>query len=103
MAKQQQIIKQIKMAGIIASLPGDMPLQSILQVADALLAAPVLGVEVSMQDEQGVQIIADLAKRADGKMVIGAEGVETAVQAQSALDAGAEYISSSRLDFDLMA
>lgn len=103
MKNRQEIIQFIQKAGMLAILPGDLPLQSIVEVSDALLAAPVLGVEVQLRNEQSIQFIADLKQRAQQNMVVGAGDVETSAQAAAAVQAGAQFVSSPRLDFELMS
>ncbi len=116
MNNRREIIKRIRQAGVLATVPGNLPLQEVLSVGDALLAAPVIGVEVMLQNGNGEALMADLIQRANGQMVVGAGGVETAtstsdcsrrsgqaVSAQTAIATGAQFISSPRLNFEIMA
>ena len=103
MKNSQEIITQIQKAGIFAILPGDIPLQTITEIGDALLASPVLGVEVQLRNKQGEQLIADLKQRARAHMVVGAGDVQTIAEADASIQAGAQFISSQRLDFELMS
>ncbi len=103
MKNSQETITRMQSAGIFAILPGDSPLQTITEIADALLASPILGVEVQLRNKQGVQLIADLRQRARENMVVGAGDVETTAVADAAIQAGAQFISSQRLDFELMS
>ena len=102
MKNSQHIIKLIKQAGIIAVLPGDIPLQIITEMGDALLASPVVAVEVQLDNGNGTQMIADLRQRAHKNMIIGAGHVESLTTAQNTIAAGAQIISSDRLDFEVM-
>lgn len=99
----QEIVTRIKQAGVLAKLPGDLPLQSILQVGDALLAAPVLGVEIAWHEATDPRLVLDLSRRAGGNMLVGVGGVETAVATEALIAAGAQFIASPRVDFELMA
>lgn len=101
--KQVDVIQQMMKAGLLACLPGDMPLQSIIQAGDARPAAPVIGVEVQFQDGEGGKLIADLTRRAGSHLVVGAGNVDTITMAEQALQAGAHFISSPRLNFELMS
>ncbi len=103
MNNRREVINRIRRAGVLATVLGNLPLQEVLHMGDALLAAPVVGVEVLFQNGAGEALLADLVRRANGQMVVGAGGVETAVIAQSAITAGAQFISSPRLDFEIMA
>lgn len=103
MKNNQQIIHIIQKSGILAILPGDMPLQRITEMGDALLASPVVGVEVQLRKKQGFPLIVDLKQRAQKNMVVGAGDVETIADATTAIKAGAQFISSQRLDFELLS
>ena len=96
-------IEKLKEAGIVVALPGDLPLAAIVPIADALLASPVLAVDVAFGGPEMPQLLHDLRQRAGDKLLIGVSGVETAVQLQSLQDSPIDYISSSRLDDDLLA
>lgn len=91
-----EVVARLKLAGLIVCLPADLPLQRTLVVADALLASPVLAVEVEMVGVD-TAVIQDIHKRANGKMTVGAK-VETEAQAKTALQAGAHFISSEQWD-----
>lgn len=103
----QRTVERIKQANIVALLPGDLPHQAIISVADALLAAPVLAAEVYMagadDDRHAHTVISDLRQRAGVHMLVGAGGVETTGQAIAAIAAGAQFIASTRLETDVLA
>lgn len=96
------IIEKLKEAGIVVALPGDLPLRAIIPITDALLASPILAVDVAFGGTELPQLLHDLRQRAGDKMLIGVSGVETAVQLQSLQTSPIDYISSSRLDDDLL-
>jgi 2-dehydro-3-deoxyphosphogluconate aldolase / (4S)-4-hydroxy-2-oxoglutarate aldolase len=103
MTNREESIKQkLREAGIIAALPGTVPLADIVRVGDALLASPVLAVEVGGGPER-LQQVADLYQRANSHMIIGAGGVETAVDAVPLIQAGAQFITSPLLDLAIKA
>jgi 2-keto-3-deoxy-6-phosphogluconate aldolase len=98
----QPLLSQLKLSGIIAILPGDLPLQSIIPAVDALLAAPVSAVMVALADGistavQSTAVLRDIRQRAGSQMVVGAE-VETTSQTEAALAAGAQFISTQKWD-----
>jgi len=97
-----RIFARIKEAGILVTIPGDLPLERVTMVADALLAAPVLAVEVTYRDAAGLRLVTDLRRRARDLLVVGMAEIETAVQVAAAAAAGAAFISSSRLDNDVL-
>jgi 2-dehydro-3-deoxyphosphogluconate aldolase/(4S)-4-hydroxy-2-oxoglutarate aldolase len=96
------VIEKLKEAGIVVALPGDLPLAAILPIVDALLASPILAVDVAFGSTELPQLLHDLRQRAGDKLLIGVSGVETAVQLQSLPTDKIDYISSSRLDDDLL-
>lgn len=97
------VIDQIKQAGIIVALPGDLPLQTIVPIADALLASPVLAVDVAYSGAETVKLLHDLRQRAGDKLLIGVSGVETAVHLTTLQNSPIDYLSSPRLDDRLLA
>lgn len=98
----QQTINFIQRAGIIARLPGDLPLASITPLADALLASPIEGVELVWQTDTAVSLAADLQERSNGRFLIGAYGIETAELAVQAAQAGVHYLSCERYCPDIL-
>lgn len=98
-----QTLTKLKQAGIIVALSGDLPLAKIIPIADALLASPILAVDVAFGGPEMPQLLHDLRRRAGDKMLIGVSGVETAAQLQTLHHSQIDYISSSRLDDDLLA
>ena len=97
------IIQKLQAAGIIVALPGDLPLATIIPIVDALLASPILAVDVAFGGDELPQLLHDLRQRAGDKLLIGVSGVETAVHLQSLLLHQIDYISSPRLDDELHA
>jgi 2-keto-3-deoxy-6-phosphogluconate aldolase len=97
------VIDKIKQAGIIVALPGDLPLQTIVPIADALLASPILAVDVAYSGVETVQLLHDLRQRAGDKLLIGVSGVETAVHLNTLQNSPIDYLSSPRLDDGLLA
>lgn len=103
--EQARMVRRLEQAGILAGLPGDLPLPSSLHVLDALLAAPVLGVMVqgTAVPADAARLITDLRQRGRENWLVGVDGVETAVAADAFIDAGAQIVTSPRLDLALMA
>lgn len=97
------IIEKLQAAGIIVALPGDLPLATIIPIADALLASPILAVDVAFGGAELPQLLHDLRQRAGDKLLIGVSAVETAVHFQTLPLPQIDYLSSPRLDEDLLA
>ncbi len=98
----QQTIDFIQRAGIIARLPGDLPLADITPLADALLASPIEAVELVWSADTAVSLAADLRERSNGRLLLGAFGLETGEQAAEAALAGVHYISCERFCPDVL-
>lgn len=96
------ILQQLKSGGIIAMLPGDIPLATSLAVADALLAAPVLAAEMALDGAASQSLLSDLRIRAGGNMLVGVRGIEDGGTLQTAVAAGAQFLSSPRFELDMM-
>lgn len=84
-------------------LPGDLPLQTVTMVADALLASPVQVVEVALSASvtQTAATISDLCQRGREHLLVGVSGLVTMEQADALLTAGAQFVSSSRFQPEL--
>ena len=88
----------IKKMGIIAIVRGNYPLNEILEIGDALLAAPVLIMEVTLNSANALDAIGELRQRYGENMLVGAGTVRTATQVDSAVDAGAQFIVAPNFD-----
>ena len=95
------LTSQLKMAGIIARLPGDLPLKSITPVTDSLLASPIQAVEVVYCTRSTIEFISDLAQRSQGNLIIGVSEPDTAVSISKIANAGAHYITTTQYDSEL--
>lgn len=87
--------EKLKTAGFIALIPGELPHERILTIADALLAAPVAAVEIIPNGATSLDTVEAFRKRAGDHMLVGAGRVESAEQLQAAIDAGAQFASST--------
>jgi 2-dehydro-3-deoxyphosphogluconate aldolase/(4S)-4-hydroxy-2-oxoglutarate aldolase len=94
---------RLQQAGLIAILSGNFSLTEIIEIGDALLAAPVLALEIDLANRYANEAIADLRQRAGPHLLIGAGGVQTVAQAELALTAGAQFITTATFDSDLAA
>lgn len=98
----EEFLSKLKLTGIVVALPGDLPLATIIPIVDSLLASPVLAVDVAYGAVELSQLLLDMRQRAGDKLLIGVSGVETAVQFQTLPLPQLDYISSPRLDDDLL-
>ena len=86
-----QMARRVQDDGIIAIVRGDFPAQKILEIGDALLAAPVLVMEVTLNTPGALELIRMLRDRFGENMYIGAGTVRTANQFDAAVASGAQF------------
>ncbi len=94
----QQTAHRIKSGRLVAIIRGDFPLDKLIEVGDALLASPVLTMEITMNTSNALEAIAQMRQRAGDNMLVGAGTVRTTRQAQAALDAGAQFLVAPGFD-----
>lgn len=86
-----QMARRVQDDGIVAIVRGDFPDQKILEIGDALLAAPVLVMEVTLNTPGALELIEMLRARFGENMCIGAGTVRTLDQFDAAVSAGAQF------------
>ncbi|MEM7331322.1 MAG: hypothetical protein AAF490_04450 [Chloroflexota bacterium] len=96
------VVNHILSSGIVATLPSVVPLQDITKLSDALLASPVLTVQMPWCMD-AASLICDLKNNGNGNMVVGVSGVTTAVSLRAAISAGAQFIITPQYDPELAA
>ncbi|MCB0117176.1 MAG: bifunctional 4-hydroxy-2-oxoglutarate aldolase/2-dehydro-3-deoxy-phosphogluconate aldolase [Caldilineaceae bacterium] len=84
-------VKQLRANGIIPIVRGDFSAQKVLEIGDALLASPVLAMEVTMNTPGALDLIEMLRARFGDHMLIGAGTVRTVAQFHDAVSAGAQF------------
>jgi 2-dehydro-3-deoxyphosphogluconate aldolase / (4S)-4-hydroxy-2-oxoglutarate aldolase len=84
--------------GLVAIVRGNFPTAKLIGIGDALLASPVLVVEVTLNTPGALEGITLLRERFGDKMLIGAGTVRTVDQFQDAIAAGAQFTVSPNLD-----
>src|SRR4051812_42003375 len=89
---------RIKQMGLIAVVRGDLPVHELLEIGDALLAAPLTVIELLLNGAEALAAVAELRQRFGQHMLIGAGDVQTGGQATAALAAGAQFIASPGFD-----
>lgn len=87
---------------LIARLPSDLSVQELIEVGDALLAAPILVAEVSVDLADGYATIAEFRQRYGEHLLVGAAEVSTLAQVQAAQEAGAHFFALPALDGALL-
>ena len=84
--------------GLVAIVRGNFPTAKLIEIGDALLASPVLVMEVTLNTTGALEAIALLRKRYGDKMLVGAGTVRTVAQFKESIDAGALFTVSPNLD-----
>ncbi len=84
--------------GLVAIVRGNFPAQKLIEIGDALLASPVLVMEVTLNTTGALEGIALLRQRFGDKMLVGAGTVRTVQQFRDAVAAGAQFTVSPNLD-----
>lgn len=97
-SKIEQTISRIKLGRIMAIVRGDFSLDKLIEIGDALLAAPILAMEITLNTGNALESIARLRERAGENMLVGAGTVRTVEQAKAAVTAGAQFLVSPGLN-----
>lgn len=87
----EEMARKVQDDGIVAIVRGDFPAQKVLEIGDALLAAPVLVMEVTLNTPGALELIQMLRARFGQNMCIGAGTVRTEDQFDAAVAAGAQF------------
>lgn len=94
----QGMMQCIREEGLVAIVRGGFALEEILTIGDAMLAAPLRLLEVTLNTPDAFAAIAGLRTRFGDSMVIGAGTVRTPDQTWEALRAGAQFLVAPNLD-----
>jgi 2-dehydro-3-deoxyphosphogluconate aldolase / (4S)-4-hydroxy-2-oxoglutarate aldolase len=84
--------------GLVAIVRGNFPTAKLLEIGDALLASPVLVMEVTLNTTGALDGITLLRQRFGDNMLVGAGTVRTVQQFHDAVAAGAQFTVSPNLD-----
>lgn len=91
------MISYLNEAGVLARIPGHLPLQQILIVADSLLAAPLSAVVIECQDNAALSVLSDFRARVGYHMKVGVHDLSGgSINFADALAAGAQFFVSPR-------
>ena len=89
------ISKQLETVGVIALIPGELPHNRVIEIADALLAAPILAVQIVPNGNSTLDTLQTFRQRAGDHMLVGADRVESMLELKAVIDAGAQFASTS--------
>jgi len=96
-----EIIQKIRDIGVIPVVRASSPEEAV-QVVEAIMAAGLPVLEITMTVPGAVQVIKELVKRFDDA-IVGAGTVLDAETARACIDAGARFIVSPALNLDTIA
>ncbi|RME80549.1 MAG: hypothetical protein D6775_15890 [Caldilineae bacterium] len=95
------LFEQLREAGVIVRLEETLPFPEALEVADALLAAPALGIVVAMPARHATAVLQALVHRGPGQTLLGAADVLSEQHVDAAARAGATFLVSTCFDLRL--
>lgn len=96
------LLGQLRRVALIARMRSDLSVQELIEIGDALLAAPVFLVEVAVDSAEGLAVIAEFRRRYGDHLVVGAAAVTTLAQLRAAMSAGAHFFAMPTLDPKLL-
>lgn len=88
----------IKREGIIAIIRGDYGEHELTEICDALMASPLLIIEVTLNTPGALEVISAVRQRFGEHALIGAGTVRTVAQFEAALEAGAQFTVAPNFD-----
>jgi 2-dehydro-3-deoxyphosphogluconate aldolase/(4S)-4-hydroxy-2-oxoglutarate aldolase len=93
------VLSRILENKIVAIIRGADP-ADVLNIANALHQAGVSILEITLNSQNALSVIEQLADKMDDKMLIGAGTVLNAATAKAAIEAGAKFIISPNVDIE---
>ncbi len=92
METESSIRRAIEQTGVITAVRSHAPIDSMIEVGDALLATPLTVLAISPGSCQPWQTLTELRSRFGANMHIGAGPLSTPAQVQTAIDAGTQFV-----------
>jgi len=93
-------LSRLRQSGLVAQIPGALPIADQLTVGDALLATPWPIIAITVQDANALAAVTQLRQRFGRHMLIGAQIIDaspgaTLSQLRAALAADAQFVITS--------
>jgi 2-keto-3-deoxy-6-phosphogluconate aldolase len=95
------MVERLRSSGLVAQLRCDQPVDLLLSVGDALLAAPILAIAVPMDHPEATALLTALRARFGEHLLVGAAALSSEPQGMAALGAGAEFLVVNRYNTEL--
>lgn len=90
---KEEVIAQLKTNKLVAIIRGASP-DDVLKIGNALYEGGVKCLEVTLNSPNALVAIESIAKKMEGRLLVGAGTVLTAIEAQAAIRPGARFIIS---------
>ena len=87
---------------IVAIIRGARP-GDVIDIVQALRAGGIYAVEITLNSDNALQVIKEVASAVQNQMLVGAGTVLNASSALAAIDAGAQFIISPSLDIETIS
>ncbi len=98
---RDKTLSQIRASKIVAIIRGAQP-EDVLEIGNALYEGGVTCLEVTLNSPNALYAIESIAKKMEGRLLVGAGTVLTAVEAHAAIRAGAKFIISPILSNEVI-
>jgi 2-dehydro-3-deoxyphosphogluconate aldolase/(4S)-4-hydroxy-2-oxoglutarate aldolase len=99
---KDQIISGLLTPGVVAIIRADSS-EQLIDASRALIAGGISGIEVTMTTPNALKVIAEVTKAFGKNALVGVGSVLDAKTAESALDAGAQYVVTPVLKPEVIA
>lgn len=100
MSKKSEHLEHLKKSGVVGVMRSDSP-EMLVRASRALKKGGVNCIEIAMTTPGALEVIKDVSNKLDD-VLVGAGTVLDAETARSAILAGAEYLVSPTVDFDMI-
>jgi Entner-Doudoroff aldolase len=94
---KQETLQTVKQQGVLAVIRGPSP-ELTIQMVGALVAAGVIGIEITYSTPNAEEVVRALAKRYGNQILLGMGTLVEPAQAESAKAAGAQFLVSPVCD-----
>jgi len=98
MRDPQAVIAGLQATGLMVHLRPDLPVAALLEIGDALLAAPLLVAAISCHAPTALPTLTEFDRRYGSNLLVGASEVTSLTTARDALWAGARFIITPGVD-----
>ena len=98
---KDETLSQIRANKLVAIIRGASP-EDVLEIGNALYEGGIKCLEITLNSPNALYAIESIAKKMEGRLLVGAGTVLTAVEAHAAVRAGAKFIISPILSTEVI-